>query len=390
MTAASCRRRSSTLLRFLAVVSSSLSVVGSRPASIKIGDDEIRKVSYIVNRSVCVCQSCNIGAFGQRRQVKERGRRLVAYAAHEEVSRLLGRRPFEGPDAGELYQFGVASGLTMREHRAAFPHAKLWGFDSFRGLPAEHGGLFRKDNWVPGRFAHSVDTIPAFVEALGPPGFGEVEFVAGYYSDSLTKELVAKRRIRPAELVDVDVDLYSSTLQLMDWLFQNKLARVGTVFYYDDWTGGWCATSCKEKGARLSLAEIGEARAHIEIAAKHGVSFHCIAGICKKPSEAICDVHNADFAVFVVTGLNVIGGRHGIEISNEELDWWARRNSICQIGFRRRMLEPAADPGRCWEPSDDNPNGIFSHCYCCPWWKTEGDPQCWTGNLSYERCCRQP
>ena len=42
--------------------------------------------------------------------------------------------------------------------------------------------------------------------------------------------------LRPnlALLIDVDVDLYISCMQCMDWMFANGLIVPGTVVYYDD------------------------------------------------------------------------------------------------------------------------------------------------------------
>merc|ERR1712137_1527922 len=138
------------------------------------------------------------------------------------------------------------------------------------------------------------------------------------------------------------------TIEVFDWLFEHKLVRVGTVIYYDDWTGAWCAHSCVHNSFRAPWQQIGEIKAHIEAAAKYGVRFLCVAGICKMPSRSSCDVHYPDYAVFVVTAVGSADSHNGIEMTTAELEQWGRRNNICQIGFKRRHLEPATDPGGCW------------------------------------------
>ena len=66
--------------------------------------------------------------------------------------------------------------------------------------------------------------------------------------------------MRPALLVDVDVDLYISALQTLDWMFAQGLIVVGTVVYYDD-------------VSVIKAAQGGELRAHEEMTAKYRVEW---------------------------------------------------------------------------------------------------------------------
>ena len=80
---------------------------------------------------------------------------------------------------------------------------------------------------------------------------------AGWFKDTLDAQLVQKGVFKPAAYVDIDADLYSSTFEVLDFMFKNKLIRAGTLIGYDDWgdTDLWTA---------------GESRAHKEIVAKYG------------------------------------------------------------------------------------------------------------------------
>ena len=69
--------------------------------------------------------------------------------------------------------------------------------------------------------------------------------------------------MKPALYVDIDADLYSSSLQALEWLFRMGLIVPGTVIGYDDWTFG---------------GPQGEQRAHREVMKRHGVktiNVHC-------------------------------------------------------------------------------------------------------------------
>src|SRR5262249_53750832 len=82
----------------------------------------------------------------------------------------------------------------------------------------------------------------------------------GFFSDTLTKDLVRNGTLLPAILIDIDCDLYISTFEALDFMFSHKLARAGTFINYDgwEWTRAW---------------ESGENRAHLEIQRKYNVKF---------------------------------------------------------------------------------------------------------------------
>lgn len=74
--------------------------------------------------------------------------------------------------------------------------------------------------------------------------------------------------LKQALYLDVDVDLYTSTLQLLTWAFEFGIANVGTLIGYDDWWADVCYF--KPKGVTNSM-DSGEGRAHREIAEKFKV-----------------------------------------------------------------------------------------------------------------------
>lgn len=54
------------------------------------------------------------------------------------------------------------------------------------------------------------------------------ELIKGFFSDSLTPTLKAERQMKPALLIDVDVDLYISCLQCMDWMLANEVRSLAS------------------------------------------------------------------------------------------------------------------------------------------------------------------
>ena len=201
---------------------------------------------------------------------KER-RRPLALLASRGVFDCAGR---------DLYQFGVYTGSSMRFWleelaRVGIGHGHFWGFDSFEGLPEEEEGMpIECKAWLPGAFS-AADQFDAdtygevkrrIEEHIGPAHGGKYTMIKGFFSDSLTPTLAAERGMQPAMLVDVDVDLYISAVQCLDWMFAAGLIVAGTVVYYDD------VSVVKE--------EAGELRAHNEVSAKYGVRWRKLHDSC--------------------------------------------------------------------------------------------------------------
>ena len=100
--------------------------------------------------------------------------------------------------------------------------------DSFEGLPDSRAEKTR--GWAKGKYA--ADPRQALTAELGKD---RVDFVAGFYDRSLTPGLARARNMRPALYVDVDCDLYESSVAALEWVFRSGLAAPGTLVGYDDW-----------------------------------------------------------------------------------------------------------------------------------------------------------
>jgi len=72
--------------------------------------------------------------------------------------------------------------------------------------------------------------------------------------------------MKPALIVDCDVDLYISAYQCLDWMFTVGLIVPGTIVYYDD------VSVIKE--------EAGELKAHLEITEKFAVTWRRLHDSC--------------------------------------------------------------------------------------------------------------
>ena len=155
-------------------------------------------------------------------------------------------------------------------------HGTHWGFDSFEGLPQEASGVALECNaWLPGSFS-AADQFGAYtfgevkqkiLEYLGPKHADQTQLIKGFFSDSLTPTLKEEKAMQPALLVDVDVDLYISAVQCLDWMLSQELIVVGTVIYYDD-------------VSIIKANEGGELRAHDEMTDKYKICWRKLHDCC--------------------------------------------------------------------------------------------------------------
>jgi len=118
------------------------------------------------------------------------------------------------PD-GLVLEFGVAEGKSIREMSAAAPDRKIYGFDSFQGLPEDW-----KEDVGKGYFACDPPTDLA----------DNVELVIGWFNETL--EQWAANNPGHLSVIHLDADLYSSTDYVMRTL-EDRFVD-GTIIVFDE------------------------------------------------------------------------------------------------------------------------------------------------------------
>jgi hypothetical protein len=139
-------------------------------------------------------------------------------------------------EGGTCLEFGVFRGGTFAYQAEQiiklYPQTKLIGFDSWEGLPPETEGIWTAPRHAPGEYAAPKSEVVSKLRALGiaedDPRF---RLVDGFYSESLTPAVAAS--CGPLAFVNIDVDIHSSTLELLDFI--GPMLRPGVILYWDDW-----------------------------------------------------------------------------------------------------------------------------------------------------------
>jgi len=168
------------------------------------------------------------------------------FATVEDTYSLLKNLP-----GGSLMEFGVLNGSCMRrilkgaaDNNYWFDH--VYGFDSWSGLPKEKEGEWENPDWKAGAFSLKQDidvktdeecityVTNRIYEFLSDDTIPPLTFYSGFFTESLTRERGEKLTGKVSYL-HVDVDLYISTAQCLDWVFTHKVLLPGCVVRYDDW-----------------------------------------------------------------------------------------------------------------------------------------------------------
>ena len=164
-------------------------------------------------------------------------------------------------------EFGVFRGNSILEYYSAYLENDInpiyFGFDAFEGLPEEKFDQYTP--WKTGDFNLDGNINPELLNKNG------MEIVKGWFNETLNEKTLTKFGKKKAGLVHIDCDIYTSTLEVLEFLVVNDLLVDGTIIVYDDW-GAW-------KQARLTENneyDLAEGRAHKEISDKYGLNFEFI------------------------------------------------------------------------------------------------------------------
>jgi hypothetical protein len=143
---------------------------------------------------------------------------------------------------GDYLEFGTFQGRSFTAFfRAAEKYGlndmRFFGFDSFEGLPETTTCGPPKPGGSPaafaaGNYACSQDEFEATLRR-NEVDISKVTLIPGFYSESLTESLKTELAIDSAGIVNVDCDIYESTVDVLS--FVTDYLRTGSLLLFDDW-----------------------------------------------------------------------------------------------------------------------------------------------------------
>jgi O-methyltransferase len=155
---------------------------------------------------------------------------------------------------GDYYEFGMYRGYTFwTAQRAARRHrlrdARFFGFDSFRGLPKVDGRDAESTEFKEGDFSCGRDQVETYLDKY-KVDWRKTRLVEGFFNDSLRPELKSQLGMRKAAVALIDCDLYSSTVDVLQFL--DDLLQPGSIILFDDWN---CFEASDDMGERRAFRE---------------------------------------------------------------------------------------------------------------------------------------
>ena len=164
----------------------------------------------------------------------------------------------EGVVEGEIAEFGCMTGRTANVISAAMASFRLDRnlhlFDSFEGLPEssskpDTSSVHVKDGtWGPGT-CKGISPAALRKKCEQYLKAEQIQIYEGWFSKNMEK-IPAKSKFA---MLHIDCDLYQSTMDALDFLFQRKMISPGAIILFDDW---YCNRSSNEHGERKAWQEL--------------------------------------------------------------------------------------------------------------------------------------
>lgn len=115
-------------------------------------------------------------------------------------------------------EFGVKSGKTINSLAEKLTKEKIYGFDSFQGIPEDWSGTKTKKGQLN-------------AGGILPKTRSNVELVSGWFADSLP--IFLKEYSKQFSLIHIDCDIYQSTKDIFDNL-GDQIGK-GTIIIFDEY-----------------------------------------------------------------------------------------------------------------------------------------------------------
>jgi len=167
-------------------------------------------------------------------------------------------------EGSDVLEFGIFRGFNVWFTQAycrakGISDLRWFGFDSFFGLP-EIAGPDASGAFKEGEFSAYREDVEYYFNRFGVD-WSRTVLVDGFFSDTLNENTRARHQVRNCALAIVDCDLYSSTVEVLNFL--EGLLAPSAVLYFDDWDD-------------FRSTDQGEPRAFKEFADRTGSQFSVV------------------------------------------------------------------------------------------------------------------
>lgn len=161
-------------------------------------------------------------------------------------------------------EFGVHKGESLLEFYKLYKNygvnRDFFGFDSFVGLPEEKNDL--NSPWKTGKFSCNGNINPDLLNK------SDVNIIDGWFNQTLNDSLLEKFNNKKIGILHMDCDIYTSTIEVWEFVLKHDLLCDGSIIIYDDW-GSYLMNNKNEY-------ENGQSKAHRDIQEKYNIKTRLI------------------------------------------------------------------------------------------------------------------
>jgi O-methyltransferase len=156
---------------------------------------------------------------------------------------------------GDYVEFGVFKGRSMiaAYHLSRlFPglsNMRFYGFDSFEGFPSLPQNEVESQAFPPGWLRCDLKELRRDLENANVD-MNKVTLIPGWFADTLTDATKQRLPIHSAAVVNVDCDIFESTVLALDFI-ESYLVD-GSIVIFDDW---YCFGNRSEMGEQKAFRE---------------------------------------------------------------------------------------------------------------------------------------
>lgn len=164
-------------------------------------------------------------------------RNFLSRERYEIIEQATMYTKFESVE-GDYLEFGVATGRSLifaylaAKKFGTLDDTRFYGFDSFEGFPEPKGVDKVFERFKEGEVSYGISVVKKNLK-LYCPNYNEFVLVEGWYDKTLKKKLKKKENLTKAKIINIDCDLYGSTIPVLNFI--TSLVQNGTVILFDDW-----------------------------------------------------------------------------------------------------------------------------------------------------------
>jgi O-methyltransferase len=180
---------------------------------------------------------------------------------------------------GDYLEFGVYKGTSfssvfLLSKKYNFPTMRFFAFDSFEGLPEiKEKDDNKEKQFETGSFSFGIDNFKKNIRKKGVD-LDRVTITKGWFDKVLNEKIKKRLKIKKAAIINVDCDLYESTVPVLEFI--TDYIQDGTVILFDDW---FCFRGNINKGEQKAFYSWLNKNKNIRATEFHRYDWHGMAFI---------------------------------------------------------------------------------------------------------------